>query len=122
MKNGKFRKQEQWFDVHSIIREVITIQKYKADRKKIKIVTNFRSEEPAMIYTDDQRILQVVLNLHSNALKFTDEDGIITISCSVEEDYVRISVEDTGIGISEQDQKKLFKLFGFLESSAGRNT
>jgi len=101
MKNGKFRKQEQWFDVHSIIREVITIQKYKADRKKIKIVTNFRSEEPAMIYTDDQRILQVVLNLLSNALKFTDEDGIITISCSVEEDYVRISVEDTGIGISE---------------------
>ena len=75
-----------------------------------------------MIYSDDQRILQVVLNLLSNALKFTDENGVITISCQCDSDFVNISVEDTGIGISEQDQKKLFKLFGFLESSAGRNS
>ena len=75
-----------------------------------------------MIFSDDQRILQIVLNLLSNSLKFTDEDGTITISARVSEDFVNISVQDTGIGISKQDQKKLFKLFGFLESSQGRNT
>ena len=74
-----------------------------------------------MVCSDDQRILQVVLNLLSNALKFTDEGGTITISTHCDSEFIHISVEDTGIGISEQDQKKLFKLFGFLESSAGRN-
>ena len=121
LKNGKFRKQEKWFDANLCINEIINIQKYKAERKGIEIVTDFDHEEN-IIFSDDQRILQVVLNLLSNALKFTDEHGVITIACKVDSEFVEISVSDTGIGISEQDQKKLFKLFGFLESSQGRNT
>ena len=70
--------------------------------------------------------MQVTLNLLTNALKFTDSGGSITISVSLVEidldQYVQISVKDTGIGISKKDQKKLFKLFGFLESSKDRNS
>ena len=66
-------------------------------------------------------IMQVVLNLLSNSLKFTDSGGFITISCKLldlaEKKFVQISVMDTGVGISKENKKKLFKLFGFLEAT-----
>ena len=67
----------------------------------------------------------MVLNLLSNALKFTDEGDVITITTYLEiideEKFLKISVRDTGIGISKEDQKKLFKLFGFLDGSKSKN-
>ena len=102
LENGKFRKKEAWFNVHNCIDEVVSIQEYKAKVKKINIVTKFSLEE-GYIYSDEERILQVVLNLLSNALKFTDQDGTITISCKCDNEFVTISVEDNGIGISEED-------------------
>jgi signal transduction histidine kinase len=69
--------------------------------------------------------MQVVLNLLSNALKFTDEGGIITISSKLlvkaEKNFIEISVQDTGVGISKDNQKKLFKHYGFLETTKERN-
>ena len=77
-------------------------------------------EETYLVVSDEQRIIQVVLNLLSNALKFTSKVGKIIIVCSLvreNDHFLQISVEDTGIGISEEDQAKLFKLFGYLTSS-----
>lgn len=81
-----------------------------------------------MIKSDRSRIMQIVLGLLSNALKFTTSGHVKTIVRLIEdesslqkESLIEISVEDTGIGISEQDQGKLFKLFGFLESSGNMN-
>jgi two-component system, cell cycle sensor histidine kinase PleC len=89
-----------------------------------------------------QRIQQIILNLLSNAIKFTQHGGSVTIECkfiSEKEDLhsekhipffqssnghgmVQIKVIDSGIGIKEEDQDKLFKLFGFLDSSKEINT
>jgi signal transduction histidine kinase len=61
----------------------------------------------------------VLLNLYSNALKFTDRDGKIMILVeNINEQgtkYVRVSVTDTGIGIKEEDKEKLFKMFGSIK-------
>ena len=72
--------------------------------------------------------MQIILGLQSNALKFTSSGHVRTIVRIIEdqnslckESFIEISVEDTGIGISEQDQGKLFKLFGYLESSGNMN-
>ena len=62
--------------------------------------------------------MQVLLGLQANALKFTREGSVKILVSIIEEKNVKrlqIAVQDTGIGISEQDQKKLFKLFGFLK-------
>ena len=60
----------------------------------------------------------MLLGLQSNALKFTAEGHIkITVSIIGNAEYLEISVEDTGIGISEEDQSKLFKLFGFVQDT-----
>ena len=67
--------------------------------------------------------MQVLLGLQSNALKFTRQ-GKVKIHVSIietnllnKEQKIEISVEDTGIGISEDDQTKLFKLFGFIQDT-----
>mmetsp|Transcript_30610 Transcript_30610/g.46974 ORF Transcript_30610/g.46974 Transcript_30610/m.46974 type:complete len:81 (+) Transcript_30610:2085-2327(+) len=69
--------------------------------------------------------MQVLLGLQSNAIKFTQE-GSVTIKTrivpAIDGNYLEVSVVDTGIGIAYEDQDKLFKLFGFLNSSRQLNT
>ena len=79
-----------------------------------------------MLRTDESRIMQVLIGLQSNALKFTTNGHVRTI-VQIKEDQdghkeVIISVEDTGIGITKKNQTKLFKLFGFIQDSKQMNT
>ena len=62
----------------------------------------------------------MVLNFQSNALKFT-ERGSVTIITSIVDSKLRIVVKDTGAGISDENQKKLFKLFGFINDTRDQN-
>jgi signal transduction histidine kinase len=75
-----------------------------------------------MIYTDPQRLKQILLNLLSNSLKFTFYGSIkVTVKVLQSLSKFKCSIEDTGIGIKENDLKKLFKMFGMLENSRGIN-
>ena len=64
--------------------------------------------------------MQVLLGLQSNALKFT-VGGEVHIKVKIEEQFLCIAIQDTGVGISQQNQEKLFKLFGFLEETQVQN-
>ena len=78
-----------------------------------------------IVNSDRQRVMQVLLGLQSNALKFTKEgkvEIVVEIVHEQDEVYLKISVVDTGIGIPINQQKKLFKLFGFVEETAQLNT
>ena len=66
------------------------------------------------------RLQQVILNLLSNALKFTPRKGAVKISAYRVDDMLTISVRDTGCGIPEGDQAKLFQLFGTIEDTRSR--
>lgn len=72
------------------------------------------------VITDRKRLGQVLLNLVSNALKFTLEGGI-TVEAEINEQCLLFSVADTGIGISEENMKNLFKLFGKIDESKALN-
>jgi signal transduction histidine kinase len=65
---------------------------------------------------DQDKLVQVLDNLIGNALKFTDAEGTVTVSTSIRNDLLTISVEDTGSGISPEDQKKLFGKFQQISS------
>ena len=84
-------------------------------------------KKPIYVNIDRQRVQQCLINIQSNALKFTDEYGRIdiyyTLYKSAEgKSYLEFQVRDTGTGIKEEDQEKLFKLFGFIQTTQDHNT
>jgi two-component system sensor histidine kinase ChiS len=80
-------------------------------------LTDFSNVEDPFIFSDEQRVKQVLLSLQQNAIKFTNK-GYVKIEASVIDDgkYLKICVEDTGVGINYDDQEKLTELFGFIEN------
>ena len=118
IKNKKFKKNLKWVDIHTSIRDLIEMFGVGAREKGISLIYEIPNDFPSLLYVDEQRIKQVILNLLQNALKFTFE-GHIKVNVQYVTNQVgikklKVSVSDTGIGISEEDSKKLFTLFGKL--------
>ena len=78
--------------------------------------------EKTIICIDEVRIGQVITNLLSNALKYTDENGEITLSIQKKKDVTELSVSDTGIGMSKEDEKRVFERFYRTDKSRARKT
>ena len=86
-------------------------------RKGLELLMDVTDEtRNSKIFSDPRRIEQVMLNLISNAMKFTLE-GFICISVVLLESFVRFEVRDSGVGISAESLSNLFKLFGKLKES-----
>ena len=102
------------------------VQRKQANDRKIDLIADFSNVlGNSKLVCDEQRIKQVLLGLQSNALKFTERGYVkIIVKREFESDreFLKICVEDTGIGIQREDQKKLFKLFGFLQDTKKLNT
>jgi signal transduction histidine kinase len=72
------------------------------------------------VTVDPQRVRQILVNLLGNAIKFTEPGGTVALSARMDGDAVRLEVADTGVGISPENQKKLFSPFTQLDMSATR--
>lgn len=121
MEAGKFDIEAVEFSVERLVTSVVALMKGRADEKGLKLVSVIDKGVPAYARGDVTRLRQVLLNLTSNAVKFTPS-GRVTLRVTAEgaPGAVRFAVEDTGIGISEEDQKKLFKEFSQTDSSVSR--
>jgi signal transduction histidine kinase len=71
-----------------------------------------------MIHADERKVKQVLLNLLSNALKFTPEGGRIDVRASVHDNVAEVSVTDTGVGIAAEDQQAVFEEFRQVGTAA----
>lgn len=83
------------------------IQKRKAQDNNIHFHASYEDVEDMVIVTDKQRVMQVLLCLQSNALKFTQGGEVHTV-VKVTNNTLEVQVRDTGVGISKENQKKLF--------------
>jgi signal transduction histidine kinase/DNA-binding response OmpR family regulator len=113
------------FDFEKMLQKVVAVINFRVDEKKQKFTIHIDSAIPRTIIADDQRLAQVITNLLGNAVKFTPENGSITLDALFlgEENgicTIQISVSDTGIGISPKQQKRLFNSFQQAESSTTR--
>ncbi|OAB56659.1 histidine kinase [Phormidium willei BDU 130791] len=105
----------------------LTFVKQQALKKRIQLSVNLPSNLPDIVL-DERRIRQVLINLLNNAVKFTPEEGYITLDVTLppateverERQYLRFSVRDTGIGISPDNLKKLFQPFMQIDSTLNR--
>ncbi len=95
-------------DLELIIKENIELINSKVNSKNISLKTNIKKGTVA--FADENMIKTVIRNLLSNAVKFTPENGEIEISAVADKDIINCSVKDSGIGIKEEDQKKLFRI------------
>ena len=102
-----FSKTIEKFDIRDAIKEILEIQDDKIKMKNIEFETHFDGFNNYSICSDSKRIQQVFLNILSNAVKFTDRNGHITIKVellrSQGKDFIKISVKDTGIGIKKRN-------------------
>ena len=117
MERGKFKLSPRMFDLRDLVEKCSCPS--MADAKGLSVQWNF---EPGMpeIYGDPARMSQVLINLISNAIKFTDRGGV-TVSVSRKgRSFVQVDVIDTGHGISQEDQKKLFKPFSQIPRADGQ--
>ncbi|PWL29847.1 ATP-binding protein [uncultured Roseivirga sp.] len=120
---NKVTLEKEIFDVKSTLFEVIRIFEDKASAKGIKLKTEFESV-PKYVNGDPHRLRQMMTNLVSNAIKYTDE-GSITLSASIHEKSgkdvtLRLAVKDTGLGIAKEKQKRIFEEFEQANSSDQR--
>jgi len=95
-----------------------TVQMFRerALRQSIRLHVDVEGELPP-VSADERRLKQVLYNFLSNALKFTPEDGAITVRARLADDGLLISVEDSGIGIAADEQAKVFETFHQVDSS-----
>jgi PAS domain S-box-containing protein len=107
---GKLSISQEPVDSGSVIREVVSLVQpiAQASGIAIKIIPN---NEDAFVLADQQRLLQVLLNLVSNAIKYNVEGGEVRIRAERQDALFRIGVEDTGIGIPSEKLAMLFKPF-----------
>jgi len=123
---GKFELYCQPFDFIKVINSVVTMLNLRIKEKSQNLVVDLSENIPKLIVGDELRLTQVITNILSNAIKFTPEGGLITLSAKRQlnndgyENIMRIEVSDTGIGMSKEQQSRIFSAFEQAEAGITR--
>jgi signal transduction histidine kinase len=122
---GKFELSVTEFDFEKMIQKAINVTGFRIEEKHQRFSLYLDPEIPQILSGDDQRLTQVITNLLTNAVKFTPEQGSICLNAYfVNEEngicVIKMEVKDTGIGISREQQARLFSSFEQAESSISR--
>ncbi len=122
---GKMELMYRPFEIKETLKNLVALFNQRAKEKNNELIFNIDSNTPSCIESDQIRLLQILSNLTSNALKFT-QNGIVQVKVSslpVEsnEHLVKFEIIDSGIGISEENQKKLFSSFQQLDISTKKS-
>ncbi|RKM62194.1 response regulator [Butyrivibrio sp. CB08] len=119
IESGKMHLVEQEYDVETVLRAVIKMIRVRSEAKKLYFDVEIDETTPRRLYGDDGKIKQIILNLLTNAVKYTEEGGFtLKVSVTSRTDTsckLRISVKDTGIGVKKEDLDKLFSAYERLD-------
>lgn len=122
---NKFELSYTEFNFEKMIQQTVSVIEIRMEEKQHKFTLSIDSAIPKNLIGDDQRLSQVITNLLGNALKFTKKHGSIHLDARVlseENDIVtiQVTVKDSGIGISKEQQQKLFSAFQQADSNMTR--
>jgi signal transduction histidine kinase/DNA-binding response OmpR family regulator len=122
---NKFELSNGEFDFEKVLQRVVNVINYRVDEKRQTFTVHLDRAIPRILWGDEQRLTQVITNLIGNAVKFTPEEGVIRLESRLigEEDdlcTIKIKVIDSGIGIPEEQQAKLFSPFEQADNGISR--
>ncbi len=126
MDAGKLALDNQPFDLHATISQSVELLRHHAQRKKLALILRLEDSLPHFARGDKTRLRQVLVNLISNAVKFTEHGSVTVTAAAVAEsgDILKLSltIRDTGSGIPKELQESLFNEFSQLDQSETRRT
>jgi|GEM_PF-690771 len=128
---NKFELSNVEYNFEKMLQRVVNIIAFRADEKKQKLTIHIDKSIPRTLIGDDQRLAQVITNLLGNAVKFTPEEGFVRLETRFlgKEDggnraddiyIIQITIKDSGIGISAEQQQQLFRSFHQAEAGTSR--
>ncbi len=115
IESGRIEIAPKAFNISDLVAEVLEEVKPKADERQVKL--EMEKINVLQAFADPDKVHQVLLNLVGNALKFTPQDGLISINYFTDGQMVEVSVKDSGVGITKEDLSRLFQKFGRLDNS-----
>jgi len=119
LESGEMQIRVSLRDINSILEDIVAVSSIGAKEMEIDLL--FTPDNTiSRIYVDTEKTEKVFSNLVSNALKFTDSKGKVEIKTKEGDDYIEVSVSDTGIGIAQGDLPSIFDRFRQVDSSSSR--
>jgi signal transduction histidine kinase/CheY-like chemotaxis protein len=107
---GRVKIDEEPVDLHAMMREIMAMMQERAAKKGLDLLLDQSYDFPKIVRSDGVKLRQVIINLFTNAVKFTDR-GSITLHLRLRGPVIAIEVEDSGVGISEEDRRDIFDPF-----------
>jgi PAS domain S-box-containing protein len=119
--SGKLQIHRETVSLPTLLNEVHSLMAVRAQEKRLSLILQYEGAVPEKIETDRTRLRQILFNLVSNAVKFTEEGNVRIVTRVLDNDSaLEIEVADTGIGINREQQGRLFQPFVQAESLAAR--
>lgn len=123
IESGKMEIVEAEYEIKDMIKDVVNLIYLRTEEHKVEMMVDCDENLPKRLYGDEVRIKQIIMNLLTNAVKFTQE-GYVKLSVSWEDagedGYLQIAVKDTGIGIKQNSLNRLFDSFEQLDTKRNR--
>ena len=119
IESGKMNMVFMPIELKTVVKKAVDVLKNSAAGKSINVQLHIPDTLPR-IKADEGRLTQAMLNLLDNAIKYTPEDGSVDIYAAKKDAYISIEVTDTGIGIPEQDQPRIFERFYRVDKARSR--
>lgn len=120
IESGKLTLEKVHFDLFEMVDNVINLIGHKAAEKNLELIVGYAHDVEKSFYGDSLRISQVLTNLLGNAVKFTSAGEISVYISKVDENRYRFEVKDTGIGLTLEQQERLFEAFSQADGSTTR--
>ena len=120
IESGRLELNRESVDLRAALLGVLPVVKPRAQDKRIRISTFLPTDLP-LVFADPAKFNQILLNLLTNGIKYTHENGSVSVEARTADGMVEIWVNDTGMGIAKEDQDKVFQRFTQIDSSATRS-
>lgn len=120
LEHGQMELEQAPFDLRRTMREAVEIAAPPQTRHGLALRQDVSSELPELVSGDALRVRQILVNLVSNAVKFTERGEVVVAASPSRSGGVRLSVRDTGIGIPRERQDRLFQAFSQVDASTTR--